>query len=119
MSLGRWQVDSIYLYKNPVDMRKGADSLVLLISEEMQLDVFSSSLFVFVSRDRAKIKLLVWERNGFWLLSKKLLKQKYKLPKWFTSEKLTLSEQQLMDLLSGYDLNGMRPHETLVLQHIR
>lgn len=118
MSLGRWQAGTIYLYRHPVDMRKGMDALALLVQEQMALDPFEVALFVFTNKGRDKIKLLRWETNGFWVLYKKLLKQRFKWPRWFDDAHLTLSSEDLLYLLEGYDLNGMKPHEKIFLQHI-
>ena len=117
MSLGRWRPQQIYLYQHPVDMRKGMDSLALLVKEEMDLNPLDSILFVFTNKSKDKVKLLVWERNGFWTLYKKLLKQRFKWPRWFSSDKLLLPEEQLLQLLDGIDLNGLRPHQKLMIEH--
>ena len=119
MSLGRWSSSRIYLYRHGVDMRKGMDSLAILVNEEMQLDPLEAAMFVFTNKRRDKIKLLLWEKNGFWVLYKKLLKHRFKWPKWFDgAEQLTLSELDLNYLLEGYDLNGLKPHERLLIKHL-
>ena len=118
MSLGYWRADQIYLYRHPVDMRKGSNSLAILVNEEISLDPVQNLMFVFINKQRNKIKLLIWKSNGFWLLSKNLLKQRFKWPKWFETDSLTLSENQLIQLLDGIDLNGMRPHDDLSLAFV-
>lgn len=117
MSLGRWHAPLIYLYRDPVDMRKGMDGLALIVIEQMQLGVMDASLFVFINKGRDKIKLLLWENNGFWVLYKKLVKQRFKWPNWFESAHVQLSETELEQLLSGFDLNGLQPHKPVYLKH--
>ncbi|XDA04512.1 transposase (plasmid) [Cupriavidus sp. Agwp_2] len=34
----------------------------------MQLDPFARAVYAFHNRRRNRIKLLLWDRNGFWLL---------------------------------------------------
>ena len=117
MSLGRWSADKIYLYRDPVDMRKGANGLALIVKDQMNLDPTDAILFVFLNKKRDKIKLLIWEVNGFWVLQKNLLQQKYKWPKWFDAANLGLPESALLQLLDGLDLNGLQPHKQLFLKH--
>jgi len=114
----RFRFEAIYLYREPVDMRKGMDGLATLITAELELDPMRSDLFVFTNRKRDKIKLLLWERNGFWVLYKRLAKQKFHWPNWFDSGSLELTETQLDQLLKGFNLNGMRPHNALFLKHL-
>jgi len=55
----------VYLYADPVDMRKAIDGLSALVEVEMNLPTNMKALFVFCNRSRDKIKMLCWERNGF------------------------------------------------------
>jgi hypothetical protein len=113
----RFQIQSIYLYRQPVDMRKGMDGLSALLRAELDLDPMAPSVFVLTNRGRDKIKLLLWERNGFWVFYKRLVRQRFQWLDWFESDKLELSEEQFDLLLQGFNLNGMRPHNTLSIQH--
>ena len=56
---------TVYLCREPVDMRKSMDGLSLLDQEVMECDPFTSAVFVFCNRARDKVKTLFWERNGF------------------------------------------------------
>lgn len=40
-------IGTIYLHREPVDMRKAINGLVAIVEGEMDLDPFSASLFVF------------------------------------------------------------------------
>lgn len=55
----------IYLYRVPIDMRKGRNGLAALAQQAMQLDPFSGELFIYVGRRFNALKILYWERNGF------------------------------------------------------
>ena len=118
MSLGYWQTQQIYLCKEPIDMRKGSNSLAVFVADHMELDPMENAMFVFLNKRRDKIKILLWQVNGFWLLSKNLLKERFKWPKWFDGNTISLPEEQLIQLLDGYDLNGMRPHQQLFIKHL-
>ena len=96
----------VYVFLTAVDMRKSIDALALLVqgSGFSWADASAQSLgFVFFSKDRTKLKLLVWESNGFWLCYKRLEQGKFLVP-----EQSSLSWQELMLMLQGIDLSRRR-----------
>lgn len=113
----RWQPQAIFVYRHPVDMRKQIDGLVALVSGELGRHPADRSLYVFCNRGRDKIKLLIWHRNGYWLMYKRVERQRFAWPDWFSGDTLQLTEAQLDYLLDGYNLNAMRPHRTLSVRH--
>ena len=117
MTPERWRPQAIFLYRHPVDMRKQIDGLVALVSSELGRHPADRSLYVFRNRGCDKIKLLIWHLNGYWLLYKRVEKQRFQWPDWFDGDTLTLTDEQLDYLLDGYNLNGMRPHRTLAVRH--
>ena len=105
-------IERVYLYRSPIDMRKqmmlrnpwrGMDGLSLLVKHAMQLDPLSGALFVFINRSRNKLKLLLWERNGFIVWYKRLEQDRFAWPRHMDQSVLTLSGEQLNWLLDGYD----------------
>jgi transposase len=61
----------------PVDGRKGIDSLVRLCQDKLAEDPFSGCLFVFRSRRGTSIRLLTYDGQGYWLAQKRLSKGKF------------------------------------------
>jgi len=118
MSNQRWSSERVFVYRHPVDFRKAIAGLSAIVVAELGANPADGSLYVFSNRARDKVKLLIWHRNGFWLLYKSLVKQRFKWPDWFNNDVMTLSQQQLDYLLDGYDLNGMRPHTVLTPMHL-
>jgi transposase len=98
----------VYLHRDAVDGRKNINGLALLVEQQMQLNPFAPALFVFSNRRHDRVKLLLWERNGFWLLTKRLEQDRFKWPR--TEAVLELTTEQLHWLLEGIDLEAMRPH---------
>ena len=98
----------VYLHRDPVDGRKSINGLALLVEQALGLNPFAPALFVFSNRRRDRIKILLWERTGFWLLIKRLEADRFAWPK--DAEVVTLSVEQLHWLLAGIDLAAMRPH---------
>ncbi|MBR9910611.1 MAG: IS66 family insertion sequence element accessory protein TnpB [Gammaproteobacteria bacterium] len=106
----------VYLYSEPVDMRKSIDGLSVLVETEMKLAPCMEALFVFCNRGRDKIKLLCWERNGFIVWYKRLEKQRFKWPK--SGETLHLTGQELNWLLDGFDIFNNRPHQAVFFDSV-
>lgn len=98
----------VYLYREAVDGRKAINGLALLVEQALELDPFAPAMFVFSNRRRDRIKILLWDRNGFWLMIKRLEADRFKWPKEAAVVELTI--EQLHWLLAGIDLAAMRPH---------
>jgi transposase len=62
----------------PIDGRKGIDSLAQLCREKLSADPFSGCLFIFRSRRGTAIKLLTYDGQGFWLATKRLSKGRFR-----------------------------------------
>jgi transposase len=69
-----------YLFRDPVDMRKGFDGLGGLVRNSMDKDPTSGEVYVFLNRSRNLIKLLHWEHGGFVVYYKRLEKGTFTLP---------------------------------------
>ena len=102
----------VYLYADPVDMRKSIDGLSALIEAEMTLSPFADALFVFCNRGRDKIKMLYWERNGFVVWYKRLEQQRFH---WqgVSGEPLSLDGLTLNSLLNGINIWQQKPHKSV------
>jgi transposase len=61
----------------PVDGRKGIDSLVRLCQDKLAEDPFSGCVFVFRSRSGTAIRLLTYDGQGCWLAQKRLSKGRF------------------------------------------
>ncbi len=112
-------IERVYLHRAPIDMRKQMDGLSLLAKDVMQMDPMSGTLFAFINRRADKLKLLVWERNGFIVWYKRLEQHRFHWPKRAEAAVLTLSGEQLNWLLDGYDVWRMKPHEVLHFSVLR
>lgn len=108
------RIGSVYLCREPVDFRKSIGGLSALVEQELQMSLFGDALFVFVNRQRDKIKALYWHRNGFCLWYKRLEKQRFAWPVLDADQQTCrLSLQELEWLLEGFDSWAHQPHKTL------
>lgn len=73
--------DNIYIVCGHTDMRKSIDGLAALVQQQFQLDLFTSSAFLFCGRRRDRMKVLLWEDDGFLLLYKRLEDGKFSWPR--------------------------------------
>jgi len=90
----------------PVDGRKGIDSLAQLCQQRLQTDPFSGCLFVFRSRRGTAIRCLVYDGQGFWLAQKRLSKGRFRWwPEGRNAQEVTrsLAAHQLQVLLAAGD----------------
>ena len=92
----------------PVDGRKGIDSLARLCQEKLAEDPFSGCVFIFRSRSGTSIRLLTYDGQGYWLLQKRLSKNRFR---WWPeadqpTKRLESYEAQL--LLAAGDVSRVR-----------
>ncbi len=95
---------AIFACTTPVDFRKQHDGLLALVRQQLERDPFDGSIFVFFNRRRDRIKLLLWDRNGFWLLYKRLERGTYERLRASDSNRLSLTRAELSMLLDGIAL---------------
>lgn len=95
-----------YICAEPVDMRKSIDGLSQLVEPVFHADVFCGQVFVFVGKRRNKVKLLWWDRHGFFLLYKRLERGRFPPPEDLAQRGLPLTE--LVAYLDGIDLTRTR-----------
>jgi transposase len=92
----------IWFYPQPIDFRRQLDGLIILVADHLKMDPTSGQLFLFRSKKNNKIKMLWWDRNGFWLFYKRLEKGRFQFP-LIVDQSLQLTRDQLGWLLSGLD----------------
>lgn len=95
-----------YFYNQPVDMRKGFDSLSGLVQQHMQLNVLNGGIFIFINKKRNQVKLLLWEGDGLALYYKRLEQGTYECP--HTSDGFRLSATHLQLILQGIQLKSIK-----------
>ena len=93
----------IYICTGYTDMRKGANSLSMLVDSILAKKVCSGALFVFRGKSVDKIKLLWWDGQGFCLFYKCLDSGKFIWPKENNTSSLGITRGQLSMLLEGME----------------
>jgi len=96
-----------FLYRGVTDMRKGFNGLSGLVREHISHELTSGDVFIFLNKRRDRIKLLVWDRNGFVVWYKVLEQGTFELP---AAENATLemSWTDIQLLLEGIEIKSVR-----------
>ncbi len=100
----------VFLATQPVDGRKGMDSLAALVRSYLGEDPLSGHLFVFFSKRCNRARILYWDRDGYALWTKRLERGRF-LVRFSASERLesrSLESGELALILSGIELAGSR-----------
>ena len=97
----------VFLSLVATDMRRGCNSLSAVVEEHFARNSLDGALYVFVSRDRKKVKLLQWDRDGYWLHYKRLETSTFRIKLKDDGSK-ELTGVDLVQLLSGIDLRRIQ-----------
>ncbi|MBU1947578.1 MAG: IS66 family insertion sequence element accessory protein TnpB [Candidatus Eisenbacteria bacterium] len=62
--IGSTRKGVVYAYTEPADLRKGYDGLSALVSQGLKRDPLSGEVYLFVSRNRKRAKVLLWDGTG-------------------------------------------------------
>jgi transposase len=99
----------VYLAAEPVDLRRGHDGLIAIVRNTWKLDPFEGHLFVFMGRRLDRVKILVWDRNGFVLYYKRLSQGRFRMPSIPAgATRVQMDATTLAMLLDGIDVKGVR-----------
>lgn len=93
----------VFAAAQSIDFRKGFDGLVQIVRDRFELDPFGGDYFVFFNRRRDRVKLLVWDKNGFWLFYKRLERGTFERVDG-RGPRVEIDRAQLAMLLEGIDL---------------
>lgn len=103
----------IFVARDAVDFRKAHDGLLAVIRDAFGDDPFGGSLFVFLNRSRDRVKLLQWDRDGFWLHYKRLEQGSFSLDVHPDTSRREISRAQLAMLIEGIDLKKQKIRQPL------
>lgn len=100
----------LFVATQPVDGRKGPDSLMVLVRDVLRHDPLTGHLFVFFTKRRDRVRIVYWDRTGIAMWTKRLEKGRF-CPKFSADGKFTASAMEAAELaliIEGIDLAGAR-----------
>ena len=98
---------SIWLCTQPTDLRKSFDGLAGLVEQVLGGDPLSGHIFVFRNRASDRVKLLIWDGDGYVIYYKRLEQGTFRFPTT-NGVKVTLRATELLMLLDGVDLASVK-----------
>ena len=98
----------VFVALGATDMRRGMDSLSGVVRERLGLEPLSGHLFLFRNRRGDRVKILVWDRSGFWVMYKRLERGTFAWPSGESGHAVEMRCDDLMLLLSGADVRHTR-----------
>ena len=108
-ALDRAQSTRIWLATEATDMRCGFDRLAERVRAVIGEDPLSGHYFVFRSRRGDRLKILLWDRDGFLLWYKRLESGVFKLPRVAEGARsLELRASELAMVLDGIDVSKLK-----------
>lgn len=108
-TLDSTQGTRIWLSVEATDMRCGFDRLAERVRGVIGQDPLSDALFIFRSRGGDRLKLLMWDRDGFVLWYKRLEVGVFKLPRVPEGARsMELRASELAMILDGIDMTKLK-----------
>jgi len=99
----------VFLCTIPTRMNYSFDGLMGLAQQIFEQDPLSGHLFLFVNRNRDRLKILFWDHDGLAIFYKRLEAGTFQLPRPTSDEQgIELDECQFSRLLRGLDLRTGR-----------
>ncbi len=99
----------VFLCTSPTDMRKGFDTLAVLVRDGLGYDPLNGHLFLFIGRRRDRLKILYWDRDGYALWYKRLEQGTFRMPLAKPdAASIELRASELAMLLEGIDLRSIK-----------
>ena len=111
MMLQLYANTAILLATAPQDFRKGIDGFVAVCQQQLKQNPRDDIRFCFINRPRTMVRILSWDGNGYWLMTKRLSRSKFE--GWPTADKPVspMAAQQLRRLLQGLDEKNQKKVE--------
>lgn len=92
----------IFVRPGTTDLRKGVTGLTYLIEKKMKQKSLNGDIFLFCNKTHRLLKVIFWDKTGFWLAQKRLENATWPWPKT-EEEAKEITTEQLKMLLAGID----------------
>ena len=92
----------VLVASRPIDFRRGVHGLVAMVAQALSADPYCGDIFVFRSKRKDRLKLIVWDGSGMVLVTKWLEEGGFTFPP-IRDGAVVLTSTQFSVLLAGLD----------------
>lgn len=103
----------IFLYSHPTDMRKSFCGLAGIVRNELGREPADGTLFLFINRNRDKLKALYWDRDGLALWYKRLESGSFERVRQEGQDAVEIDAAELTMLLGGISIENAKRRKRL------
>jgi len=107
-----WRSKTVWVYQDPIDFRKQINGLIQVVLDRSEQGLDREAIYLFRNQRRDQVKILVWDRNGFFMGVKRLEKGKFEFPREGVSVRFTWDEFEALVL--GVPLVMVKSQEKVI-----
>lgn len=82
----------VFVFREQIDFRAGFDKLSMIVRTKMQMELVEGDLFLFLGKNRKRLKSLCYDGTGLILISKRLERGRFMSVSDFEESELTVEE---------------------------
>lgn len=82
----------VFVFREQIDFRSGFDKLSMLVREKMKMELLEGDIFLFLGKNRRRLKSLCYDGTGLILISKRLERGRFMSVAEFEETELTVEE---------------------------
>jgi len=82
----------VFVFREQIDFRAGFDKLSMIVRTKMMMELVEGDLFLFLGKNRKRLKSLCYDGTGLILISKRLERGRFMSVAEFEETELTVEE---------------------------
>lgn len=82
----------VFVYNEAIDMRSGFDRLSMLVRDKMKANLLEGDFFIFLGKNRKRLKAICYDGTGLILIAKRLEQGKFMSVTEIENRELTIDE---------------------------